>query len=62
MKKKYRTLLGAVLSLFACIMLVNKAVPLTVVKINLEEMTARSNLVIYGTVVSAHSQWEGKSA
>jgi hypothetical protein len=61
MKKQYRTLLGASLSLLACIMLVNEAVPLTVAKISLEEMTSRSNLVIYGTVVSAHSQWEGKA-
>jgi len=61
MKKQYRTLLGAALSLLACIMLVNEAVPLTVAKISLEEMTARSNLVIYGTVLSAHSQWESKA-
>jgi hypothetical protein len=42
-------------------MLVNEAVPLTVAKISLDRMTLGSNLIIYGTVVSAHSLWEGQA-
>ena len=61
MNNKYRILAGTVLCILGCVLLVNEAVPLTVAKISLQELTAQSNLVIYGTVVSANSQWEGQA-
>ena len=61
MKKQYKTLLAVVLSLLTSIILVNEAVPLTVAKISLDQMTMGSSLIIYGTVVSAHSLWEGQA-
>jgi hypothetical protein len=61
MNHKYSTLAGTVLCILGCVLLVNEAVPLTVAKISLQELTAQSNLVIYGTIVSAHSRWEGQA-
>jgi hypothetical protein len=61
MNTRYKTLAGVLLSIVMCFVLVNEAVPLTVAKISLQQLTTQSNLIVYGTVGSARSQWEGKA-
>lgn len=59
MKTPAKLLLAAMLGLAACMVFVSDAIPLTVEKVSLERMAAESNLIVYGTVVTSHSQWEG---
>lgn len=61
MRTGYKWGIGCALAVWASLLMVNLAGALTVEMISIERMTGESSLIVYGRVLSAYSQWEGRT-
>jgi len=61
MRAGYKVIASCVLGACTALLLVYLAEALTVENISLDRMTDESALIVYGRVISAHSQWEAKT-